>query len=77
MQLRQNLAMILSSWTKLERQQDPKTNKEEHKVSLKDKKDWKTDLERVTQRQRKSEKEKANKWKKLENENKKDWDIWK
>jgi hypothetical protein len=39
---------------------------------LKDKKDWKTDLERVTQRQRKSEKEKANKWKKLENENKKD-----
>jgi hypothetical protein len=39
---------------------------------LKDKKDWKTDLERVTQRQRKSEKEKANKLKKLENENKKD-----
>jgi hypothetical protein len=35
---------------------------------LKDKKDWKTDLERVTQRQRKSEKGKGNKSKKLENE---------
>ncbi len=50
-------------------------------TNLKDKKDWKTDLERVIKRQRKSEKEKGNKWKKLENErmkeNKKDWDIWK
>jgi hypothetical protein len=48
-------------------------------TNLKDKKDWKTDLERVIKRQRKSEKEKGNKWKKLENErmkeNKKDWDI--